>query len=615
MWWEMLRCRARALVALCLIGVLAGCAGPQPLSPPDSADGGRYQPLTTPIIALGDTQEHLSTGFPLHDNDSAIDAYVEVAQRPPEQALFGRRLMEFALHSLPDEPFLHLGDVMDLSCRVEAERMAKIFRETPQAGAILPGNHDGLMFGIYAYGTLGTTPGEQTVPREHRWNRACRRGASTAEQNHRSDSEALTKREFIALYIAEHTRRMPTKPGLQPPPNTGQHAVSWRSPDPDDFLSGVEAKLIDGKAYADSFIAQRLKLPRAAGATRDTIVIGFDTNQAGFLVDTWDTLMGRSPGDMGHIHQDQIDAVKKWADEAVARGDIVIFAGHHNWRSLDLASRARVRSLMATLGQPLVYLSAHTHTGFWTVHRALASQPVLELNVSSLSDWPLAYRRISFAYDATAKRIQVRGELMPKGVSPTLSDADLLNAWNAQTCERSGVPPSRINAEDLALVKQQRDARGSLLEWLVSSLEPICERCEAPLYQHGLSYLDEMLQVLLQVDQDLDRRASQLHAVTLPLWCAGQDFTVCARNLLAEQASDFRSSTSLFRRKAALVALLNDHLDDLTAPEAKAYMTCRAVRAAKIDYDLIDDEKKLRRHETQRRDEHFFLIEASVGMQ
>ena len=327
MWWAMFRCRARASVALCLIVVLAGCAGPQPLSPPDSADGGRYQPLTTPIIALGDTQEHLSTGFPLHDNDSAIDAYVEVAQRPPEQALFGRRLMEFALHSLPDEPFLHLGDVMDLSCRVEAERMAKIFRETPQAGAILPGNHDGLMFGIYAYGTLGTTPGEQAVPREHRWNRACRRGASSADKDHQTDTEALTKREFIALYIAEHTRRMPAKPGLQAPPNTGQHAVSWRSPDPDDFLSGVEAKLIDGKAYADSFIAQRLKLPRAAGATRDTIVIGFDTNQAGFLVDTWDTLMGRSPGDMGHIHQDQIDAVKKWADEAVARGRHRDFCG------------------------------------------------------------------------------------------------------------------------------------------------------------------------------------------------------------------------------------------------------------------------------------------------
>lgn len=607
--------RVRRLAAPLLLALLAACAGTQPLPAPDAVDTGRYQPLTTPIVALGDTQEHLSTGFPLHDNDSAVDAYVEVAQRPPEQALFGRRLMEFALHSEPDEPFLHLGDVMDLSCRIEAARMARIFRESPQPGAILPGNHDGLMFGIYAYGTLGTQPGEPPIPREHRWNRACRRGASSTDAGHQTDTEALTKREFIALYIAEHSRRPPAKPGLQPPLAAGPHSVSWRSPQPDDFLSAVEARLVDGGAYADSFIAQRLKLPRAPGATRDTIVVGFDTNQAGFLVDTWDTLMGRSPGDMGHIHQDQIDAVTGWVDEARARGDVVVFAGHHNWQSLSLAARMRVRALMARLDQPLVYLSAHTHTGFWTVHRALASRPLLELNVSSLSDWPLAYRRISFAYDDAAKRIQVRGELMPRGTAPTQTDAHLLDAWNAQTCERSGVASSRIAKEDLALVRQQRDARGSLLEWLVSALEPICETCQAPLYKHGLSYLDEMLQVLLQVDQDLGRQASLLHTVKLPPWCGSLDFEACARDLMAEQPADFQASMALFRRKAALVALLNDHLDDLRAPEAKAYMTCRAVRAAKIDYDLIDDEQKKRRHETQRRDDHFFLIEASVGMQ
>lgn len=131
-------------VGLLLAALLAGCAGVTPLPAPDAEPGGCYLPLTTPIIALGDTQEHLSTGFPLHDNDSAVDAYVEVAQRPPQQALSGRRLMEWAFHSHPDEPSIHLGDVMDLSCRIKAERMIRIFRATPQVGAILPGNHDGL---------------------------------------------------------------------------------------------------------------------------------------------------------------------------------------------------------------------------------------------------------------------------------------------------------------------------------------------------------------------------------------------------------------------------------------------------------------------------------------
>jgi hypothetical protein len=324
--------------------------------------------------------------------------------------------------------------------------------------------------------------------------------------------------------------------------------------------------------------------------------------------------MGHSPGDLGHVHSDQVAAVSKWVDEAVARGDIVIFVGHHNWRSISLTSRARLPNLMSRVDHPLVYLSAHTHTGFWAAHRALANQPLLELNVSSLSDWPLAYRRISFAYDETAKCIQVRGELMPKGVKPTTSDADLLAAWDAQTCEKSGVPPARIKEEDMALVKLQRESRGTLLEWLVSWLEPVCQTCEAPLYKHALAYQDELLQTLLQVDQDLGRKAHRLHELKLPKWCAGQDFVACAKGLIAEQPADFKASTDLFRRKAALVALLNEHLDDLSSPEARAYMTCRAVQAAKVDFDLIDNERNTRRNESQRRTDRFFLIEASVGM-
>jgi hypothetical protein len=59
-------------------------------------------------------------------------------------------------------------------------------------------------------------------------------------------------------------------------------------------------------------------------------------------------------------------------DEAVARGDVVVFAGHHNWRALSLPSRIMLRALMSRLEHPLVYLSAHTHRGFWAEHRALA---------------------------------------------------------------------------------------------------------------------------------------------------------------------------------------------------------------------------------------------------
>ena len=96
--------------------------------------------------------------------------------------------------------------------------------------------------------------------------------------------------------------------------------------------------MLDGIAYADSYLAQRIRLPRAPGADRDVIIIGLDTNQAGRWPAPGIPLWAAVP-EQGHIHPDQIAAVKKWVDEAVVRGDIVIFAGHHNWRSLGLPSR------------------------------------------------------------------------------------------------------------------------------------------------------------------------------------------------------------------------------------------------------------------------------------
>ena len=607
----MIRHPTSFIAALVVAALLAGCAGFVPQPGPGPEPGGDYRLLTLPFIAVGDTQEHVATGYPLHDNDSAVDAYVEVAQRPPEQTLFGRRLLEWALASHhPDEPFLHLGDVMDMSCRAEADRMARIIRDAPNHTAMLPGNHDGLMFGIFSYNIINDHLDDDA----RKWHKACRRGAAPDDDRYKTEKEAFSKRDFITLYIDEHRKAKSPKPGLTTPPTQGLHSASWRAEDPAAFLSGIEAKVLDGIAYADSYLAQRIRLPRAPGADRDVIIIGLDTNQAGLLASAWDTVMGRSPGDHGHIHPDQIAAVEKWIDEAVIRGDLVIFAGHHNWRSLGLGSRGMLRDLMARLDHPLVYLSAHTHRGFWAEHRELASQPLLEMNVSSLSDWPLAYRSISFAYDETARRLLVKADLLPKGDLPTKSYADLLAAWEKQACAASGIPIDHIKQEDQTLVKLQRDSRGSLIEWLMQYLGPVCESCDESLYVHAQNYQDQLLETLIEVSEDLGESSHQLHELKLPAWCAGQDHVDCTRKLMAEKAQDYKANLDLFRRKATLVALLNDHLDDLDSHRAKAYMTCRAVQAAKIDFDATDEHHNFDRGEAKRRAEQFFRIEASVGM-
>jgi hypothetical protein len=599
----------RRAVWLC-VAVLAGCASFVPQQGPERDAGGSYLMLTQPVVAVGDTQEHEATGFPLHDNDSAVDAYVEVAQRPPEQPLFGRRILEWALESHPDDPFIHLGDLLDLSCRSEAQRMRRAFYSARSPGAVLPGNHDGLMFGIYSYPVLDRI----LDPDAQRWNRACRRGATSESAEFKSDREAFTKRDFIAGYLSALAQGRYRHDGLKAPREGGDETVSWRNPDPAAFVTAIEAQLFDGWRYADSFIAQRLKLPRAPGATRDVIVVALDTNQAGPLASAWDTLMGRSPGSIGNLHFDQIRAVTKWVSEAAVRGDIVVFAGHHNWNSLGVPSRALLGSLMSSVAHPLVYLSAHTHRGFWASHRTLDRRPLLEMNVSSLSDWPIAYRRIQFAYDETANRLKVHAELMPRGRRPHSSDADLIAAWEAQTCARANALPGHLELVDSALVQVQRESRGTLLQWLLAGLGPVCESCEQPLYEHAQAYQNMMLQALIQLEADLEPRVHGVQAARRPHWCGDDDFLTCAGRLMAERPADFRGHVDLFQRKAQLVEVVANHLDELEAPEAKAYMACRAVLAAKSDFDATPDDYNANRGEAKRRAEHFFVTEASVGI-
>ena len=63
-----------------------------------------------------------------------------------------------------------------------------------------------------------------------------------------------------------------------------------------------------------------------------------------------------------------------------------------------------------------------------------------------------------------------------------------------------------------------------------------------------------------------------------------------------------------------LVDVLGSHLDDLRSPQAVSYMTCRAVQAARIDFDMTDELRNNNRSESKRRAENFFRVEASIGM-
>jgi hypothetical protein len=63
-----------------------------------------------------------------------------------------------------------------------------------------------------------------------------------------------------------------------------------------------------------------------------------------------------------------------------------------------------------------------------------------------------------------------------------------------------------------------------------------------------------------------------------------------------------------------MVEIVQTYMDEIEAPATKAYMTCRAIVAAKIDFDAISDGRNDFRSEKNRRTEHFFRNQASIGM-
>jgi hypothetical protein len=608
-----LRAIRRATTALAL-ATLTACGGLAPMTPPPSDPPGGYVPLTRPFIAIGDTQEHEATGFPMPDNDPAIDSYVEVAQRPPEQPLFGRRVMDWVVARHPDEPLLHLGDLLDVSCWSEVRRMRQIFQTASQPLAIIPGNHDGLLFGIFNYRVDDIV----RDPQSQRWDRACRNGTQLQPAGVPADagpSNALTKRDFVSVYLRYMGLRDPGSE-IAAPSGPGAIEWSWRHRDPEAFLQAIELRLTPERRYARSFLLQKLRLPSATPTARRVSIIGMDTNQLNVLVGTLDAIRGVSPGNVGHMYQFQFDAIERLVEESRRAGEIVVFAGHHDWRSIAAGTRLQLSLIMAKLDHPLVYLSAHTHSGFWQLHE-VSGRKLLELNVSSLSDWPVAYRRISFEHDAQANRIKVVAQLMPSGGPgrEATSDGALFDRWKDEVCAKAGVPVEAMERRDRILVARQRSDRGSLIDWIRTNFYASCEDCLALLFDNGHAYQDLMLAEIRQTRIDLGRDAVELDRTELPEVCADAGgLTSCIDRLRHLEPADNPERIALFRAKAELVDRVNWRLDRMRSPRARAYMTCRAIISAKLDFDMTPESSIPWRAESYRRSGDYFRTEATVGM-
>ena len=145
-----------------------------------------------------------------------------------------------------------------------------ITAETPageQPKAILPGNHDGLLFGIFNHDLLTDYLKGDVLE----WQRGCRPAAEDEDVPPSSDGRgpALNKRMFIQKYIEFQAEGPNYVFGLQSArkvKDLRDIQLAWFNPDPEGFVERIDANLVFGRDYATSFIVQ--KFARAATSPR-----------------------------------------------------------------------------------------------------------------------------------------------------------------------------------------------------------------------------------------------------------------------------------------------------------------------------------------------------------
>lgn len=401
------------------------------------ADDAKTKGLSQAITLMADTQIRYLYG-------DAASADAEAAARPVQLDYYARDMLDWHLAKSGDgTPVVHLGDAVDLSCSQELATFAGVMKAVNRGGApwfLAPGSHDGYLHGV------------RHADRD-RWNAAC--GSSRSRGNGAMDKadfvkaylEALTKEEdkngcvfpemaaLRAAFDGEGLRDLTCEPLSPKAPGSAQiagAAETGREPrslpdarrpviprDGDVPLEGcfvaapsrtrvlrAIAWRIDREAPYRSFVVQSLRLS-LPGNPRETTAILLDT-AAYPERPTGRTALSLRADRTGDLAADELSIVHRWALEAAAspRGVVLLF-GHHPIESLSPDARRSVEEIVDNYHVPL-YVSAHTHEGFWKTHDSEGSA-WMELNVGSTTDFPPEQRSLQLF--TTNERLMVRSRL------------------------------------------------------------------------------------------------------------------------------------------------------------------------------------------------------------
>jgi hypothetical protein len=620
------------LIGLLLVcSLAAGCAAFE--EPPVLVPLSAQARTSVPVVLAGDNQEHELAGLPSSLAGGLADSFAEVTIRQPLHSLFGRKALEFAGQQSRGMPLVHLGDLLDLSCYAEFTRMKQVLDQWPGPVVIAPGNHDGLLNGIFNFGKRELKAGIGPFS----WNYRCQSPNEIDEPRHAGVSD-VNDAEWLRVlskdaYIERYITMLGTRPGtpvvvarteeacpghavrcvrlgysddaMQGAPRVAEvHGISYPSRFASPHaLSGHRSM----QPFTRSWLLQRFFLPAADDLGLNVSLMLLDTTNIDGTHEeafdhTFSALSRMNPGSRGYIGCDQREALRAMIERR--RDHLLIFAGHHHWLSIHPADRSALLDVLKATGQPLVYLSAHTHEGFWRKHYE-AETSVLEFNVSSLADWPVAYRQLQFSIDSPGNRVRVSAGVHPmvdKSSAGLGEGKPLLEGWKRAACE-GALAITEVEAADVMvkrIVQSHREQRGNLLHTLavgeVSLLHLLnvvnkrdLKRWVSGMYTDSRNDLHHALRSVAEAARLRPEWGQRLYVRSgLDTACKGVAVADCVEDFMELVARETQDSAKKIREAYssafAMLGKIQAGISALHDTEDVAFMACLSALGAYYDW-------------------------------
>ncbi len=471
----------------------------------DQPDDGSLRPGTLKLALLGDTQiQHVAGGADALG--SLLEGWSEPSSRPMLQTFFGDRLLARTLHThsalRSADGVIFMGDALNTSCHSELDRFYRAVDDALADDAlpyavdrrfvILPGNHDGLLYGNFASRRLPLLEGPGRLRKLLRfacnalhpeWVCRCHADADRVDRPGPVDRNAFLDRYADWL---QQSLRSPAAGAAWRPTQLADVTVRVLDGQPDHFLRFAAHYRSNDRPH-QSFLVQVLDLTPPDAGAHPVFALLLDTNN-----------YARRPtragmrGSIGPIQQRIVHATLGQIAEKLSTGQqaTVVFVGHHPIHALATKVQRRLTRLhneLASLPRiaPLpLYVSAHRHRGGWYSH-VIGEHPILlrrpirwtDLNVSSLVDWPLGVRDFQLLLPAgdTGPEAVVSSHFHPvefgplHGTTTSIASADGVRAIGLDDSrrQREAIQPYSV-AERLRMSLRDPDAAGLMVDLQLS---------------------------------------------------------------------------------------------------------------------------------------------------